>query len=123
MNISDFRDYCLSKVGVTEDFPFDEKTLVFKVGGKLFALCDTDLFESVNLKCDPEKAIELREHYSGIIAGYHMSKKHWNTVAIDGSVPIPLILEMTDDSYALVYDKLTKKVKEELESYRNKQKT
>ncbi len=111
MNIEKFRTYCLSKKGVTEDFPFDESTLVFKVGGKMFALLDVDTFESVNLKCDPEKAVELRERYPAVRPGFHMNKKHWNTVQIDESVPDSLILEWLDDSYALVFEKLSQAVK------------
>ena len=114
MNIENFRTYCLSKKGVTEEFPFDESTLVFKVGGKMFTLLDVDTFESVNLKCDPEKAIELRERFPAVRSGYHMNKKHWNTVKMDGSVPDSLISEWVDDSYALVFDKLPKAVKENI---------
>ncbi len=114
MNIEDFRAYCLSKPGVTEGFPFDETTLVFKVGGKMFALLDVDAFESVNLKCDPEKAVELRERFTGVQPGYHMNKKHWNTVQMDGSVPDPLILEWLNDSYDLVLKKLPKAVRENI---------
>ncbi len=114
MNIEDFRSYCLSKKGVTEEFPFDENTLVFKVGGKMFALLDVDAFESVNLKCDPEKAIDLREHYPGVQPGYHMNKKHWNTVEMDGTIPDNLILEWVDDSYDLVFEKLPRHLRESL---------
>ncbi len=114
MNIEDFRSYCLSKKGVTEEFPFDENTLVFKVGGKMFALLDVDAFESVNLKCDPEKAIDLREHYPGVQPGYHMNKKHWNTVEMDGAIPDNLILEWVDDSYDLVFEKLPRHLRESL---------
>ena len=114
MDIETFRIYCLSKRGVMEEFPFDEETLVFKVGGKMFALLDVDIFESVNLKCDPERAIELRERYSAIEPGYHMNKKHWNTVKMDGSIPDRLILEWVDDSYDLVFDKLPKQIKEKI---------
>lgn len=114
MNIEKFRTYCMSMKGVTEEFPFDESTLVFKVGGKMFALLDVDTFESVNLKCDPEKAIELRERYTAVQPGFHMNKKHWNTVKIDGSLPDPLILEWLDDSYELVYEKLPNSVKESI---------
>lgn len=111
MNIQAYREYCLAKPGVTEDFPFDEKTLVFKVCGKMFALVDVDFFESVNLKCDPEKALELRASYPGIKPGYHMNKKHWNTVENDGSIEDEFLLQMTDESYDLVVQKLTKKEK------------
>ena len=112
MTITFFREYCLSKPGTSEDTPFDENTLCFKVGGKIFAIIDIELFESVNLKCDPEKAVELREQYSGIVPGYHMNKKHWNTVMFDGSVSDKLILELVDHSYELVLNSLPKKIKE-----------
>jgi predicted DNA-binding protein (MmcQ/YjbR family) len=114
MNIEEFRNLCLSKPHSTEELPFGPDTLVFKVAGKMFALCSLDNFNGVNLKCDPERAIELREHYTGITPGYHMSKIHWNTVATDGSVPDQLIRELTDHSYELVIDSLPKKVKNTL---------
>jgi predicted DNA-binding protein (MmcQ/YjbR family) len=107
MNIETLRDYCLAKKGVTECFPFDQQTLVFKVVDKMFALVDVDLFVSVNLKCDPDRAIELREKYEGITAGYHMNKKHWNTVETNGSVPDKLFFELIDHSYNLVVSKLS----------------
>jgi predicted DNA-binding protein (MmcQ/YjbR family) len=112
MNLEEYRQYCLNFANTTEDFPFDNKTLVFKVHGKMFALCDVDKFESVNLKCDPEKAIDLREQFSGIFAGYHMSKKHWNTVELNSDVDDNLILELTKHSYDLVFAKLPKKLRE-----------
>lgn len=117
MNIETFREYCLSKKGVTEEFPFDEHTLVFKVMGKMFALSGLErLPMQVNLKCDPERAIELREEYDGaIIAGYHMSKVHWNTVILE-LVPPKLVAELIDHSYELVVSKFTKKLKAELDS-------
>lgn len=108
MNIETIRSYCLSKKGATEEFPFDEFTLVYKVGGKMFALSSLTGELSINLKCDPEKAIELRERYPAVQPGYHMSKQHWNTVYIDGSVPSSLIFEWIDMSYNLVFQKLTK---------------
>ena len=114
MNIEAFREYCLDKKGVTEEFPFDESTLVFKVLGKMFALTDLKGEFSINLKCDPEKAIELREKYSAVQPGYHMSKKHWNTVRDDGSVTDELLCNWIDDSYNLVVDKLPKSKKAEL---------
>lgn len=117
MNIEAFREYCLSKKGVTEEFPFDESTLVFKVMGKMFALTGLDRMPfSVNLKCDPDRAIELREYHSEITPGYHMSKKHWNTVNFSGSLPTNIILELINHSYDLVVSGLTKKVKQELEN-------
>ncbi len=114
MNIEEFREYCLSKKSVSESFPFDETTLVFKVAGKMFALTDTHDDFSINLKCDPEKAIELRERYPVVIPGYHMNKKHWNTVNIDGSIPNDLVYQWIDDSYNLIVEKLPRSLWEEL---------
>ena len=116
MNIESFREYCLKKKGVTESFPFDETTLVFKVMGKMFTLTDTEDDFSINLKCNPDKAIELREKYSSVQPGYHMSKKHWNTIKIDGSISNEVIYQWVDDSYKLVAEKLTKAQKEELKN-------
>jgi len=117
MNIEEFRNYCLAKKGVTESFPFDDIVLVFKVMGKIFALTGIDSHPATaNLKCNPERAIELREEYDGLILpGYHMSKKHWNTVEIEGNLPPDLILELIDHSYDLVVKGLTKKLQAELE--------
>jgi predicted DNA-binding protein (MmcQ/YjbR family) len=116
MNIEEFRDYCLTKKGVTETFPFDEVTLVFKVMGKMFALCGLDHVPlRINLKCDPDRAIELRETHDGIIEGWHMSKKHWNTVYLDQLSP-KLLTELIDHSYELVVSKFTKKLKAEFEA-------
>ena len=115
MNIEEFRDYCLSKKYITECFPFDEKTLVFKVANKMFALSSLENHPAkVNLKCDPEKAIELREKYSEIIEGFHMSKKHWNTITIEGNIPNSFIKELIDQSYNLVVKGMTKKLQKEL---------
>jgi len=108
MNIEELREYCLSKKGVTEHFPFDEVTLVFKVGDKMFALTNLDGEPSVNLKCAPERAIELREQHSSIIPGYHMNKTHWNTVLMDGTVSDKLIYELVEHSYNLVFESLPK---------------
>ncbi|MEO7081416.1 MAG: MmcQ/YjbR family DNA-binding protein [Flavobacteriales bacterium] len=115
MNIERFRQLCLEKPGTTEETPFGPDTLVFKVMGKLFALTDLNSFESVNLKCDPERAVELREYHEGITPGYHMNKQHWNTVLTDGSVKDALIQELLDHSYSLVVASLPKKVQAELE--------
>lgn len=115
MDAETFRNYCLAKKGVTEGFPFDKETLVFKVMGKMFALTDVDTFPSINLKCDPEKAHELRERFSAVQPGYHMNKAHWNTVIMDGSVPDKLIFEWVDHSYMLVAASLPKKLRHELE--------
>lgn len=116
MYLEEIRTYCLSKSFTEEAFPFDSVTLVFKVAGKLFALIDVEEARSINLKCDPERAIELREQYDGIIPGYHMSKKHWNTVSLDGTVDRSLVLELIDHSYDLVYASLPKKIRNELEN-------
>ncbi len=115
MNIEDFREYCLSKKGVTEECPFGPETLVFKVMGKMFALTGIEHFASINLKCDPEEAALLREQYDAVQPGYHMNKKHWNTVLMDGSIPLKLLYSWIDHSYTLVVDSLTKKQKEALE--------
>lgn len=114
MNIEELREYCISKKGVTEGFPFDEETLVFKVGGKMFALTNLDGEPNVNLKCNPEKATELREQYSAIIPGYHMSKLHWNTIYMDRSLPENLIKELIDLSYELVLASLPKAKRNEV---------
>jgi predicted DNA-binding protein (MmcQ/YjbR family) len=116
MNIESFRTYCLEKNGVTEEFPFDANTLVFKVMGKMFALADVDLFESINLKCDPERSMELREQFSGIEPGFHMNKRHWNTVSMDGSISDKLLTELIDHSYDLVVSKLSRILKVKLET-------
>ncbi len=114
MNIEEFRDYCLSKKGVTDSFPFDDTTLVMKVLDKMFALSNLEGPLSINLKCDPEKAIELRELYPSVKPGYHMSKIHWNTIKMDGSIDLKTIQSWIDDSYNLVVAKMTKKKQEEL---------
>lgn len=116
IHIENIVEYCSSKKGVEETFPFDQVTLVFKVMGKMFCLLPTDSEQlSINLKCNPERAISLREEYQAIIPGFHMNKKHWNTVKIDGSIPDTLIYELIDHSYHLVVQSLTKKLKSELE--------
>lgn len=114
MNIEEFRDYCLAKSGTTESFPFDDKALTFKVLSKMYAIADVDQFVSVNLKCDPERAIELRERYHSINPGYHMNKKHWNTIDTTGDVSDDLFYELIDHSYDLVVKGMTKKEKSEL---------
>ena len=113
MFLDDVRTHCIQKAGVTEGFPFDQNTLVFKVFGKMFALMDVDVFDSLNLKIDPEKAIELIETFQGIQPGYHMSKKHWNTVLLNNDVSNQLLVELIDHSYELVYASLPKKVRNE----------
>lgn len=113
MHIEEFREYCLSKPGTTDECPFGPETLVMKVGGKVFALCSIEEFTSINLKCDPEKAIVLREEYTQIQPGYHMNKKHWNTVTMDG-LSEKMIAELIDHSYELVRASLPKKLRDEL---------
>jgi len=109
MNIEQIREYCLKKKGVTEEFPFDEETLVFKVAGKIFLLASLESIPlQINLKCEPEKAIELREEYEAVQPGYHMNKKHWNTIVIGGSVSAKKIFDWIDDSYSLVVAGLRK---------------
>jgi len=115
MNIEQIREYCLKKKCVTEEFPFDEETLVVKVLGKIFILASLDSIPlQLNLKCDPEKAVELREEYEAVQPGYHMNKKHWNTIVIDGSIPNKKILEWIDYSYNLVAKGLRKTDQERL---------
>lgn len=115
MNIEQIREHCLKKKGVTEEFPFDEETLVFKVAGKIFLLASLETIPlQINLKCDPEKAFELREEYDSVQPGYHMNKKHWNTIIIDGTIPINKIFDWIDDSYLLVVAGLNKNVRKML---------
>jgi predicted DNA-binding protein (MmcQ/YjbR family) len=99
MNIESLREYCISKNNVTESFPFGDDTLVFKTDGKIFALVNLGGDLSINLKCDPALAIELREKFPSVTPGYHMNKKHWNTVQLDGSVPDKKIFSWIDHSY------------------------
>lgn len=114
MNIEEFRDYCMAKAGVTEETPFGPETLVFKVGGKIFALTDIDTFGSINLKCDPERAVELREAHDYVLPGYHMNKKHWNTVLVGTGASVMQLRQFTDHSYELVLASLPKAVRAEL---------
>lgn len=114
MNTEAFRSYCLAKKGVTEEYPFGEDVMVMKVMGKMFALTDVKFFESINLKCDPEEAIELRERYPAVLPGYHMNKKHWNTILMDGSVSDKLVTQWIDKSYQLVVISLPQKVQKSL---------
>lgn len=118
MNIDSFRDYCLTKKGVTEELPFGPDTLVFKVMGKMFALASLDEVPlRVNLKCDPDKAVQLREeHEDSILPGYHMNKQHWNTLILDGRLNPKLVVELTDHSYELVVAGLSNKLKQELKN-------
>ena len=102
MNFAGFYDFCTALEGAEESFPFDQKTLVFKRHNKIFALADTVNFSFINLKCIPEKAIELREQYQGIHPGYHMNKKHWNSIYVNQDVSDELIYELINHSFALV---------------------
>lgn len=116
MNAEEIREYCLAKKAVEEGFPFDNSTLVFKVGGKMFLLLALEAAPpQFNAKCMPDKAIELREKYSTVRPGYHMNKQHWNTIICDGSVPRSLICGWIDDSYTLIAKSLPKKLREELD--------
>lgn len=114
MNIEQLRDFCIVKKGVEETFPFDEDTLVFKVMGKMFALTSLSEANSVNLKCDPEYAVDLRERFNDIRPGFHMNKKYWNTVSFDGDVDDRLILDLVNHSYDEVVKGLPKKLQAEL---------
>lgn len=115
LTIETLRSYCLQKPGAREDFPFDNRTLVFKVMGKMFVL--TNLGNSplsINLKCDPDLALTLRHQYQAVQPGYHMNKRHWNTVTDDGSIPLAEIYALIDHSYELVVNGLTKADREKL---------
>ncbi len=109
MNIEIFREYCLKKPGSEETLPFDNDTLAFKVYNKIFALCSLDNFVSINLKCDPDKAVQLREKYvATVLPGYHMNKKHWNTILINKQLNDKTLLELVDHSYDLVKQSIPK---------------
>ncbi len=115
MNIETIREYCLSKPAVEETLPFGPDTLVYKVAGKVFLLMGLDETElSFNVKCDPEIAVELREQYASVLPGYHMNKKHWNTIMVDGSVALKQLKEWIDHSYDLVVGSLPKKTRDSL---------
>ena len=117
MNIEELREYCLSLKGVTEDFPFDEETLVFKVAGKMFCLTNLEGPFTINLKNEPEKNIELREEYDEIKPGYHMSKLHWNTLEMTGRLTDDFVKTLVDESYDLVVMKLNHKEQQKLKNY------
>ena len=123
MNIQQLYEFCLLKKGVTEHFPFDEDTLVFKVGGKMFALTSLEGWEkgtpAINLKCDPDRALELRAEFESIKPGYHMSKIHWNTVTFEGDVSDKMICNFITDSYHLILKSLTKKMQLEIAELEN----
>lgn len=114
MNIEEIRDYCLVKPGVTEGLPFGQDTLVFKVGAKLFLLTSLSQGDRFNVKCEPEHAIELREQHPEVQPGYHMNKKHWNTVHTDGNLTRRQICDMIDHSYKLVLNGLPKNIREQI---------
>ena len=115
MNIEQLQQYCLSKPGVQETLPFGPDVLVYKVGGKVFLLCplDTEKFQ-FNIKCDPDTALELREQHPSVLPGYHMNKKHWNTIMADGSIPVKKLKEWIDHSYELVVESLPNKEREKV---------
>ena len=115
MDIEQLREYCLSKTGTEETLPFGPDTLVYKVGGKVFLLTGLDSAElGFNVKCDPDKALELREQFSCVLPGYHMNKKHWNTIVVDGSVSSKQLKEWIDHSYGLVVESLPKKIRDNM---------
>ena len=111
MDIESFQQYCLSLPETTEEFPFGPDTLVYKVRGKMFALANLEIFDSINLKCDPENAIELREKYPAVTPGYHMNKKHWNSIAIDHSINDTILKTWIQHSYDLVVSGMPKRKK------------
>ncbi len=113
MDLDILHQYCMQKLGAEACFPFDQTTLVFKVFGKMFALVDADTFESINLKCDPERAMDLRERYSAVQPGFHMNHKHWNTISFHTDLADAHIFELIDHSYQLVYSGLPKKIRDE----------
>ena len=114
MNIEEYYEYCTSLDGVTEGFPFDDRVLVFKVMDKIFALTDVESFEFINLKCDPERSIELRAEHDEITAGWHMNKKHWNSVKPGGGLEDSLIYDLIKHSYDLIAASLPKSKREQL---------
>ena len=114
MDLEKVREYCLKKKGVTESLPFNEDSPVYKVMGRIFCIGNLNPPTSINLKCDPEKAVELREKYDDVQPGYHMNKMHWNTIFFASNIPDKLIYELIDDSYNLIVTKLPKADKEKL---------
>jgi predicted DNA-binding protein (MmcQ/YjbR family) len=120
MNIEELRDFCLSFYQTEECLPFDETTLVFKVYDKMFCLTDLNIFESINIKCEPEKAITLRELYQDVTPGFHMNKKHWNTVKTNKNLSDKLIKEWISDSYWLVVNSLPKNEKQNIKQFYKK---
>jgi len=116
MNIEDYRDFCLSLPGTTEETPFGPDTLVFKVGGKIFALTDLQTFASFNVKCDPERAADLRERYDYVLPGFHMNKKHWNTILVGTGATDAQMRQWLTESYQLIVAALPKGVRAELQA-------
>lgn len=115
MDATELRRWCLRQAGAIEDFPFGSEHSVFKVAGKMFALSALDRVPlEVSVKCEPELAVSLRDSYSAIRPGYHLNKRHWNTIALDGSLPDQLVLDLIEDSYDLVVSALPKRVREQL---------
>ena len=115
MNIESLQQYCLLKKGVTEETPFGPDNLVYKVGGKMFLLASLDSIPlQFNAKCDPDEAVRLRDTYACVLPGYHMNKKHWNTIRVDGTVSDRMLQQWIDASYHLVVASLPKKIKEEI---------
>ena len=114
MNIEEYRDFCLSLPGATEELPFGPDTLVFKVGGKIFALTNLQTFESFNVKCDPERAVDLRERYDYVRPGFHMNKKHWNTILVGTGAPDAQLRQWLTESYQLIVAALPKAVRTEI---------
>lgn len=112
MHIEELRDYCLSLPGASERFPFDDKTYVFFVAEKMFCATNIETFTYINVKCDPERAIELRERYPDVVPGFHMNKKHWNSIRTTGNLPDHLIKQWIRDSYDLVVARLPKRIRE-----------
>lgn len=117
MNIEELRDYCISKKAVTEEFPFDDVTLVFKVMGKMFVCVDLDNPELVTMKCEPEYAMDLREHYDGIDGAFHFNKKYWNQVSMKSDVDDSLVRHLIDHSYDEVIKKFTRKMRAEYDDF------
>lgn len=114
MKFEELRKYLLSKKGAVETFPFGEDTFVYKAGNKIFAITSFELPLRINLKCDPERAIELREKYEEVQPGYHMNKKHWNTVSLEGRIPLKEVKEMIDHSHELIVKSLPKNKQKDL---------
>jgi predicted DNA-binding protein (MmcQ/YjbR family) len=113
----EFRNYCLGKKAVVEDFPFDATTVVFKISGKIFALADAASFKRISLKCDPDKAIDLRNRYPAVTPGYHLNKRHWNTIVLDGSIPDDVIFSLIDHSYAMVLSVLNRAERQNVDDW------